>query len=66
MARIICCADSFDAMTSRRAYRDTMPLDYAKNEIKRCSETQFDPVIVKAFLEVIEDENVIKEIRSMK
>lgn len=66
MARIICCADSFDAMTSKRAYRDTMPLDYAKNEMTRCSETQFDPNIVKAFLEVLEDEDKIKEIRNMK
>ncbi len=66
MARIICCADSFDAMTSKRAYRDTMPLDYAKNEMTRCSGTQFDPEIVKAFLEVLEDEDKIKEIRNMK
>lgn len=66
MARIICCADSFDAMTSKRAYRDTMPLDYAKNELTRCSGTQFDPSIVNAFLEVLENENVIKEIRSLK
>ena len=55
-----------DAMTSKRAYRDTMPLDYAKNEMTRCSETQFDPNIVKAFLEVLEDEDKIKEIRNMK
>ena len=66
MARIICCADSFDAMTSKRAYRDTMPLDYAKGEMTRCSGTQFDPEIVKAFLEVLEDEDKIKEIRNMK
>ena len=66
MARIICCADSFDAMTSKRAYRDTMPLDFAKNEMTRCSGTQFDPEIVKAFLEVLEDEDKIKEIRNMK
>ena len=65
MARIICCADSFDAMTSKRAYRDTMPLDFARKEIIRCSETQFDPKIVNAFLEVLADEEKIKEIRNM-
>ena len=66
MARIICCADSFDAMTSKRAYRDTMPIDFARKEMIRCSETQFDPKIVNAFLEVIENEEIIKEIRNIK
>jgi HD-GYP domain-containing protein (c-di-GMP phosphodiesterase class II) len=65
LARIICCADSFDAMTSKRAYRDTMPLEFAKKELIRCSETQFDPRIVNAFLEVIANEDTIKEIRNM-
>lgn len=66
LARIICCADSFDAMTSKRAYRDTMPLEDAKNEMIRCSNTQFDPEVVQAFLKVIENEEVIKEIRNIK
>ena len=65
LARIICVADSFDAMTSKRAYRDTMPLEFARKEMIRCSETQFDPRIVGAFLEVIADEDKIKEIRNM-
>lgn len=65
LARIICVADSFDAMTSKRAYRDTMPLEFARKEMIRCSETQFDPRIVSAFLEVIADEAKIKEIRNM-
>ncbi len=65
LARIICVADSFDAMTSKRAYRDTMPLEFARKEMIRCSETQFDPRIVNAFLEVIADEDKIKEIRNM-
>ena len=64
MARIICCADSFDAMTSKRAYRDTMPLDFARKEMVRCSETQFDPRIVNIFLEVLADEAKITEIRN--
>ena len=66
LARIICCADSFDAMTSKRAYRDTMPIEFAKKEMIRCSETQFDPKIVNAFLEVIANEELIKEIRMVK
>lgn len=66
LARIICCADSFDAMTSKRAYRDTMPLEDARKEMIRCCDTQFDPVVVKAFLKVIEDEGRIEEIRKIK
>ncbi|MDD3147271.1 MAG: GAF domain-containing protein [Candidatus Riflebacteria bacterium] len=56
MARIVCCADSFDAMTSKRAYRDTMPLEEARKELIKCSGTQFDPRVVNAFLEVLSDE----------
>lgn len=50
-SRIIFLADSFDAMTSVRSYRKTpLPTSEALEEIKRCSGTQFDPEVVKAFL----------------
>jgi len=49
-ARILAVADSFDAMTSDRPYRAAMPAQSAVSEIKRCSSTQFDPVVVAAFL----------------
>ena len=49
-ARILAVADSFDAMTSDRPYRGAMPAARAVAEIKRCSGTQFDPAVVKAFL----------------
>lgn len=62
MARIVCAADSFDAMTSKRAYRDVMPIDEARNELVRCSGTQFDPRVVNAFLEVLVDEKKIESI----
>ena len=45
LARIVAVADTFDAMTSRRAYRGALDLDYVKKEIETCSGTQFDPVI---------------------
>lgn len=51
-ARIFAVADSFDAMTSDRPYRRGRELDEALAEIERCSETQFDPAVVKAFLAV--------------
>jgi putative two-component system response regulator len=48
-ARILAVADAFDAMTSNRPYRSWMSLAAAKAEIKRCSGSQFDPAVVKAF-----------------
>jgi len=54
--RIITLADSFDAMTSKRPYRDAFPLEKAVAEIKRCSGTQFDPQIVEIFLKIPESE----------
>jgi putative two-component system response regulator len=49
-ARILAVADSFDAMTSDRPYRSSMPPNQAIAEVIRCAGTQFDPVVVKAFL----------------
>lgn len=49
-ARIFAVVDAFDAMTSRRPYRDAMPRDVALMEIARHAGTQFDPRVVEAFL----------------
>ncbi|HLN91194.1 MAG TPA: HD domain-containing phosphohydrolase, partial [Patescibacteria group bacterium] len=49
-SRIMTIADTFDAMTSTRAYRKALPVADAIAEIRRCSGTQFDPDIVPAFL----------------
>jgi putative nucleotidyltransferase with HDIG domain len=57
-ARIIAVADSFDAMTSNRPYRDGMPYAKAIAELNRCIGTQFDPDVVAAFLQVIEDKGL--------
>jgi HD-GYP domain-containing protein (c-di-GMP phosphodiesterase class II) len=48
--RIIAVADTFDAMTSNRPYRDRLSDETALAEIKRCSGTQFDPACVEAFI----------------
>ncbi|MFH1096919.1 MAG: HD domain-containing phosphohydrolase [Candidatus Desantisbacteria bacterium] len=56
-SRILSVADSFDAMVSKRPYRDSMPREKAIMEVKAGSGTQFDPVVVDAFLRVLERED---------
>jgi len=53
-ARIMSVADTFDAMTSSRAYRQARSSREAYAELKRCSGTQFDPDVVNLFLELAE------------
>jgi len=55
-ARIFALADAFDAMTSDRPYRKTLGREHAIEIIKQESGKQFDPVMVKAFLEVMAQE----------
>jgi diguanylate cyclase (GGDEF)-like protein/PAS domain S-box-containing protein len=52
-SRIIAVADAFDAMTSDRAYRKGLTVEDATNELNKCSGTQFDPDIVKVFINMI-------------
>ncbi len=51
--RIVAVADSFDAMTSHRAYRQALPLEQALAELRRCAGTQFDPAVVEVFLDLL-------------
>jgi putative nucleotidyltransferase with HDIG domain len=53
-ARIISVADTYDAMTSTRPYRQGLAHEVALEELKRCSGTQFDPAVVDAFVRVHE------------
>lgn len=53
LARVTAVADTFDAMTSKRTYRNALPLDVVKEEIADCSGTQFDPEIAKVFLDIL-------------
>ncbi|MDD5492085.1 MAG: HD domain-containing protein [bacterium] len=52
LSRIIAVADTYDAMTSQRPYRPALSEEMALAEIRNCSGTQFDPEVVKAFLEI--------------
>jgi putative two-component system response regulator len=52
-ARIMAVADAFDAMISDRPYRPAMSITDAIDEIKHCAGTQFDPIVVTAFLNTV-------------
>jgi response regulator RpfG family c-di-GMP phosphodiesterase len=52
LARIIAIADTFDALTSKRAYRDTLPVAQAREELQAGTGTQFEPELVRIFLEI--------------
>jgi len=52
-SRVFAAVDAFDAMTSRRPYREAMGREAAALEVARNSGTQFDPQVVEAFLVVL-------------
>ena len=56
VARILCIADSYDAMTSRRSYSVPKTQEEVVEEIKKCSGSQFDPELAKIMLDIIEDD----------
>ena len=63
IGRIIAVADVFDALVSKRHYKEAMDVESAKQEILRGSGTQFDPEIVQVFLNLLDD-GTIERIRN--
>lgn len=59
-ARIIALADTYDAMTSSRAYRQALSHEEAIDEIKRCSGSQFDPNLAELFITISNEIDKIK------
>lgn len=55
-ARIIAVADAYDAMSSRRSYRDVLPQEKVRSEIERGKGTQFDPEFADVMLEMIDED----------
>ena len=55
-ARIIAVADAYDAMTSRRSYRDVLPQEIVKAEIEKGKGTQFDPDFADIMLQMMEED----------
>ena len=64
LARITAIADTFDAMTSKRSYRDSLPLEIVISEFEKYKGTQFDPEITDVFLDILKNHyNEIQEIQ---
>ena len=55
-ARIIAVADTYDAMTSRRSYRDVLPQDHVRSEIGRVKGAQLDPVFADIMLQMMAED----------
>ncbi len=53
-ARIISVVDSYDAMTSPRVYREPLTAEQAKEELRRCAGSQYDPQVVAVFLRILD------------
>lgn len=65
LARITAVADAFDAMTSKRVYRDSLSIDVVISEIEKNKGTQFNPEIADVFLDILKnDYDKIEEIRN--
>jgi HD-GYP domain-containing protein (c-di-GMP phosphodiesterase class II) len=52
-ARIIAVCDAYDAMVSDRPYRAAMAMEQAVEELSLCAGTQFDPVVIDAFVHAL-------------
>jgi HD-GYP domain-containing protein (c-di-GMP phosphodiesterase class II) len=60
-ARVIAVCDAFDAMTSERSYSAPISVADALAKLQRCAGTQFDPHVVRVFLEVINTSEAMTE-----
>lgn len=56
VARIICVADAYDAMASKRAYRDVMSQEVVRKELEKGKGMQFDPVIADQMIAMIDED----------
>ncbi|MDX6676873.1 MAG: hypothetical protein QOE31_925, partial [Solirubrobacteraceae bacterium] len=54
IARIVSVCDSYDAMLTKRAYREAHTRSWAFAELRRCAGTQFDPAVVEAVIHALE------------
>jgi HD-GYP domain-containing protein (c-di-GMP phosphodiesterase class II) len=65
-ARILAVADSYEAMTADRPYRGGMTPERACDELLRCAGSQFDPEVVDAFLQALDDRAIGAEPQALE
>ena len=63
-ARILCVADSFDAIVSKRSYKPGMPVEFAIQELEKGAGGQFDPELVPVFIDLISSGKIQPVIRN--
>ncbi len=61
MAKIIAVGDAFDAMTSNRTYRKSLPLEIAYGELRKNAGSQFDPAVVDVFFRVVSQDKMFQK-----
>lgn len=57
LVRIISVADAYDAMTSKRSYRDILPQSYIREELEKGKAKQFDPEVAEAMIQLIDEDS---------
>jgi len=55
LSRIVAIADAYDVMSNNRSYKIALSKDEAIKELLRCAGSQFDPVLVSKFIEILAD-----------
>ncbi|MBM7624670.1 HD-GYP domain-containing protein [Sporohalobacter salinus] len=57
IARIISIVDAYDVMTHKRSYKEASNKQEALKELKECAGSQFDPELVKEFIDMISSDS---------
>ncbi len=60
-ARILCIADSFDAIISKRSYKDACSIEYALDELDKEAGKQFDPYLASLFSSLVRSGNIVPQ-----